>query len=146
MKKTFLPIFWVEEWSQATSDQLTSFKSQVSPSLASYLRTLNHRHPTCNPQIIVILPANPTLFAYKTVVFVSQSCMCHLTKMQPFLQGHRCACSQRCLMYTLDQWPCTCMSSFCHLFITSSYTSCHECFPAQHHFVTGSCMYAGMHK
>ncbi|KAL0051752.1 hypothetical protein WJX82_001524 [Trebouxia sp. C0006] len=29
VKKTFLPIFWVEEWSQATSDQLTSFKSQV---------------------------------------------------------------------------------------------------------------------
>jgi len=30
VKKTFLPIFWVEEWSQATSDQLSSFKSQVS--------------------------------------------------------------------------------------------------------------------
>ncbi|KAL0022764.1 hypothetical protein WJX79_001660 [Trebouxia sp. C0005] len=29
VKKTFLPIFWVEEWSQATSDQLSSFKSQV---------------------------------------------------------------------------------------------------------------------
>lgn len=29
VKKTFLPIFWVEERSQATSEQCSSFKSQV---------------------------------------------------------------------------------------------------------------------
>lgn len=41
VRKTFLPVFWVEQRSEATSDQLTSFKNQVWLSAS-----LSHRHKT----------------------------------------------------------------------------------------------------